>query len=98
MATWLWMIFFLVFGTGMFLVGHYTGKLDAGVDRAPSTQAWIRVRETAGQMNKEVAMYQIDKEHEEQMALIERGVFDDQELPFDDADDLHTDEDEPDGD
>ena len=96
MATWLWMIFFLAFGTGMFLVGHYTGKLDAGVDRAPSAQAWIRVRETAGQMNKEVAMYQIDKEHEREKMLIERGVYDN--LPFSDPDDLHTGEDEPDGD
>lgn len=96
MATWLWMIFFLVFGTGMFLVGHYTGKLDAGVDRAPNASAWIKVREAAGQMNKEVAMYQIDKEHEREKMLIERGVYDN--LPFDDPDDLHTDEDEPDGD
>ena len=98
MAIWLWMIFFLVFGTGMFLVGHYTGKLDAGVDRAPNASAWIKVREAAEQMNKEVAMYQIDKEHEEQMALIERGVFDNQELLFDGLDDLSTDEEEPDGD
>lgn len=96
MATWLWMIFFLVFGTCMFLVGHYTGKLDAGVDRAPNVSAWIKVRETAGQMNKEVAMYQIDKEHEEEMARINRGIYD--SLPFDDPDDLHTGEDEPDGD
>jgi len=96
MATWLWMIFFLVFGTGMFLVGHYTGKLDAGVDRAPNASAWIKVRETAGQMNKEVAMYQIDKEHEEEMTRINRGIYDN--LPFSDPDDLHTDEDEPDGD
>ena len=96
MATWLWMIFFLVFGTCMFLVGHYTGKLDAGVDRAPNASAWIKVRESAGQMNKEVAMYQIDKEHEEEMARINRGVYDNP--PFDDPDDLHTDEDEPDGD
>lgn len=96
MATWLWMIFFLVFGTGMFLVGHYTGKLDAGADRAPSAQAWMNVRFHASDANKEVAMYQIDKDHEEEMELIHRGTYDN--LPFSDPDDLHTDEDEPDGD
>ena len=95
MATWLWMIFFLVFGTFMFLVGHYTGKLDAGENKAPSAQAWIKVREIASQMNKEVALYQIDKDHEEEMALIERGTYDN--LPFSDPNDLHADEEEPDG-
>lgn len=94
MATWLWMIFFLVFGTFMFLVGHYTGKLDAGENRAPNAASYVKVREIASQANKEVAMYKIDREHEEQMTLIERGVFDNQELPFDDADDLHTNEEE----
>ena len=96
MSTWLWMIFFLVFGTFMFLVGHYTGKLDAGENRAPNAASYVKVREIASQANKEVAMYQIDKEHEREKMLIERGVYDN--LPFDDPDDLHTDEDEPDGD
>lgn len=96
MATWLWMIFFLVFGTGMFLVGHYTGKVDAGVDRAPNASAWIKVREIAAQANKEIAMYEIDKQHEREKMLIERGVYD--SVPLDDPDDLHTDEEEPDGD
>lgn len=94
MATWLWMIFFLVFGTFMFLVGHYTGKLDAGVDRAPNAASYVKVREIASQANKEVAMYQIDKEHEREKMLIERGVYDN--IPFDDPDDLHTNEEEGD--
>lgn len=97
MATWLWMIFFLVFGTGMFLVGHYTGKLDAGENRAPNERAFIRVREIAAQTNKEIAMYEIDKQHEREKMLIERGVYD--SVPFDDPDDPSTYQGEnPDGD
>lgn len=96
MATWLWMIFFLVFGTGMFLVGHYTGKLDAGENRSPNASSWVKVREIAAQTNKEIAMYEIDKQHEREKMLIERGVYD--SVPFDDPDDLHVGEDEPDGD
>ena len=85
MATWIWMIFFMVFGTAMFLVGHYTGKLDAGENKAPSAQAWIRSREIAAQTNKEIAMYEIDKQHEREKMLIERGIYD--SVPFDDSDD-----------
>ena len=92
MATWLWMIFFLVFGTLMFLVGHYTGRIDA--DKAPNPQVWQNVRARSIDANKEVNLHGIDMEHAETMAMIERGVFDNQELPFDDPDDLHTDEEE----
>lgn len=74
MATWLWMIFFLVFGTLMFLVGHYTGRIDA--DKAPNPQVWQNVRARSIDANKEVNLHGIDMEHAETMAMIERGCFD----------------------
>lgn len=63
----------------------------------PSERAYIEVNFHSIDANKEVAIRKIELEHEEQMALIERGVFDNQELPFDDPDDLHTNEEETDG-
>lgn len=94
MATWLCVLsIFLALSLGYF-AGFMAGSWKS--DSAPSSNAWQNVRFHATDANKEVALYQIDKDHEEEMALIERGTYDN--IPFSDPDDLHTDEDEPDGD
>lgn len=96
MQTWLWMIFFLVFGTAMFLVGYYTGHMDAG--KAPNPQVWQNVRKYGIDANKEVNLHGIDMEHEETMAMIERGCFDNVdfsdsvETEFSESDDEDDDE------
>lgn len=74
MADWLWMIFFLGFGTAMFFVGRYTGRLDA--DKCPTENAWINVRNHRTDANKEITIHGINAEHEERMALIQRGALD----------------------
>ena len=71
---WVWIIVGIVFGTAMFVVGHYTGTLDA--DKCPSEHAWINIRKYSIDMNKECALREMELNHEEQMALIERGTFD----------------------
>ena len=92
MQTWLWMIFFLVFGTGMFLVGYYTGHLDA--DKAPTPECWEFVRARSVDARKEVDLHGIDMEHEETMAMIERGCFDNMDF----SENYETDIDLPDDD
>lgn len=86
MTDWLWMIFFLGFGTAMFFVGHYTGRLDA--DKCPTENAWINVRNHSADANKEITIHGINAEHEERMALIQRGALDkvDFEVVEDDED------------
>lgn len=74
MTDWLWMIFFLGFGTAMFFVGHYTGRLDA--DKCPTENAWINVRNHSADANKEITIHGINAEHEERMALIQRMALD----------------------
>lgn len=80
------MIFFLGFGTAMFFVGHYTGRLDA--DKCPTENAWINVRNHSADANKEITIHGINAEHEERMALIQRGALDkvDFEVVEDDED------------
>lgn len=85
MATWLWMIFFMVFGTGMFFVGYFTGRMDA--DKAPNPQVWQNVRTHSIDASKAVNLHGIDMEHAENMAMIERGIYDN--VPFNDPDDMH---------
>lgn len=70
---WAWMVFSLVFGTAMFFVGHFTGRIDA--DKCPSEHAWINVRRYSVEANAEVQKCAIEAEHDERMAMIERGVF-----------------------
>ena len=71
---WAWMAFSLVFGTAMFFVGHFTGRIDA--EKAPTENAWVNVRKFNIEANAEVQKRAIEAEHEERMAMIERGVFD----------------------
>ena len=57
----------------------YAGGFVAGSwrsDRAPNALVWESVRKHAMSMNKECALREMELNHEEQMAMIERGVFD----------------------
>ena len=85
MPDWVYLIAIGVFGTAMFFVGHYTGRLDA--DKCPSENAWINVRTHGIDANKECAMREMDYNHEEQMAMIDRGTFDRIDFSEDDEND-----------
>lgn len=76
MQTWLWVIALFVFGTLMYLVGYRTGKADAAQDKAPNPECWIRAKEIIASTNKEIAFHEINAKHEEEMRLIERGIYD----------------------
>lgn len=78
----------LVFGTAMFFVGHYTGRIDA--DKAPNATAWEEIRQYSIDAKKEIELRAISYDHEETMALIERGALDgaDIESPADDKETL----------
>lgn len=68
----------LVFGTAMFFVGHYTGRIDA--DKAPNATAWVEIRQYSIDAKKEIELRAISYDHEETMALIARGALDGVEL------------------
>ena len=82
MAEWVWLLSIFIALTGGYAAGWFTGSFKA--DRAPTAAAWRAVNEYAIRENKEVRMYEAKAEHEERMAMIERGCFDG--FPSDDED------------
>lgn len=72
MPEWGWVIAVFVGAS----LAYWAGVAFGLADRAPSENAWINVRTHAADAKKEVSLHGIDMEHEEQMALIARGVFD----------------------
>lgn len=92
MPEWVtYLILVAVGAAGLILV--LKSRNDDEMAEYPSEQAFIEVNFRQIDANKEVALRKIELEHEEEMAIIERGVFDNQELSFDDPDDLNTDSD-----
>lgn len=74
MADWIWILALFVALTAGYIGGFTAGSWRS--DRAPSENAWINVRRYSIDAQKENAMASIKAAHEEQMAMIERGVFD----------------------
>lgn len=72
MPEWIWGIMLFVGSSLAYWAGVALGRSD----RAPSENAWINVRKYSIDAQKETALAEIRTAHEEQMALIERGVFD----------------------
>ena len=77
MAEWVWILALFVALTAGYIGGFTAGSWRS--DRAPTENAWINVRRYGIDAQKENAMASIRVAHEEQMALIERGVFDAEE-------------------
>lgn len=78
MPVWGWVALVALVGLfGMWVGDRYGFFVEENV--APSERAYIEVAEHEIDAKKEVALHSIDMEHEEQMALIKRGVFDVQE-------------------
>ena len=74
MPEWVYLIAVFASLTAGYFAGFAAGSWKT--DRAPTENAWINVRTHSVDANKEIALHSIDMEHEEQMALIERGAFD----------------------
>ena len=79
MTDWMWVLALFIGMTAMYWVGFAAGSWKT--DRAPSAAVWRLVREHSIDAQTETAIANINAEHEEQMALIARGAFDN--LDFD---------------
>lgn len=74
MAEWVYLLaIFIALSLG-YASGFLAGSWKS--DRAPNALVWKSVRKYAIDMNKECALREMELNHEEQMALIERGTFD----------------------
>ena len=74
MPQWVYLIAIFVALTLGYACGFVAGSWRS--DKSPSENAWINVRRYSIDAQKESAMASIKAAHEEQMAMIERGVFD----------------------
>ena len=74
MAEWVWLLSIFIALTIGYGVGFYAGSWKS--EAAPSDNAYINVRRYSIDAQKEVNLRSIETEHEEQMAMIERGCFD----------------------
>lgn len=74
MPEWLNMMFVFVGLTAGYFAGYLSGTWRS--DRAPSAAAWQNVRVHASDCNKEVSIHEMDLAHEEQMRMIDRGLYD----------------------
>ena len=72
MPDWGWVISIFAGASLAYWAGVALGRSD----KAPTENAWINVRTYSIDANKECAMREMDLNHEEQMTMIERGVFD----------------------
>lgn len=80
MPVWAWVVSLFVMLTVGYFIGFCGGIWKSG-DDCPTENAWINVRKYSIDAQKETAIANINAEHEEQMALIARGAFDN--LDFD---------------
>ena len=74
MPEWLWIIALFVGMTASYWAGIALGS--ARTDRAPSGLYWESVRKYSVDAKKEVDLRALEYDHEENLALIERGALD----------------------
>ena len=74
MAEWIYLLAIFIALTIGYGVGFYAGSWKS--EAAPSDNAYINVRRYSIDAQKEVNLRSIETEHEEQMAMIDRGCFD----------------------
>lgn len=86
MPEWVYLLAVFIALTLGYASGFAAGSWRS--DRAPNANVWLNIRKYSVDMNKECALREMELNHEEQMALIERGAFDvlkeeDEEHDFD---------------
>lgn len=74
MTDWMWMLALFIGASLTYWAGVALGMNKN--DRAPNANVWLNIRKYSVDMNKECALREMELNHEEQMALIERGAFD----------------------
>ena len=74
MPDWIYLLAIFIALTIGYGVGFYAGSWKS--EAAPSDNAYINVRRYSIDAQKEVNLRSIETEHEEQMAMIDRGCFD----------------------
>ena len=94
MAEWVWLLAIFIALTIGYAVGFYAGSI--GREDCPSENAWINIRRASIDATKEVELYRAKSEHEESMAMIERGCYDG--LKFAEGEPEEEDDDLPDDD
>lgn len=75
MPEWAWVVSLFVMLTVGYFIGFCGGIWKSG-DECPTENAWINVRKYSIDAQKVVNIHGIDAQHEEEMALIQRGVYD----------------------
>lgn len=74
MTDWMWMLALFIGSSFMYWAGYALGTNRN--DRAPNANVWFNIRKYSVDMNKECAMREMELNHEEQMAMINRGCYD----------------------
>ena len=74
MPDWGWIICLFVGMSLAYIAGYKLGKCEE--DAAPTTNAWVNVRKYGIDSQKETEIYRIDREHEFDLQLMERGCYD----------------------
>ena len=74
MTDWMWILALFIGASLTYWAGVALGMNKN--DRAPNANVWLNIRKYSVDMNKECALREMELNHEEQMALIERGAFD----------------------
>lgn len=74
MTDWMWALALFIGASLAYWAGVALGMNKN--DRAPNANVWLNIRKYSVDMNKECALREMELNHEEQMALIERGTFD----------------------
>lgn len=83
MPEWLYILLLFVGMSASYWCGVALGS--ARADRAPNAEAWREVRFRSIDAKKECELRAISYDHEENLALIERGAFD--KIDFETTDD-----------
>ena len=74
MAEWVWLVAIFVALTLGYVAGWYAGVYKE--DSAPTENAWINERKYDSDCRKEISLRALECEHEQQMAMINRGCYD----------------------
>ena len=74
MPEWVWIIALFIGMSASYYCGYRFGVSET--NEAPSQKAWIEIRKYGIDKQLESEKYAIDKEHEFNLELMERGVFD----------------------
>lgn len=74
MTDWMWILALFIGASLAYWAGVALGMNKN--DRAPNANVWLNIRKYSVDMNKECALREMELNHEEQMAMIERGIYD----------------------